>query len=240
MFENYQQVALEKHNELRRRHGNTPDMELDADLCKSALKWAEHLSSTNTFSHSGPGENLYWASGHAQTDAEAVAAVDSWYSEIDNYDFATGESSNGKVIGRFTQVVWDESAKLGIGMARNGPATVVVGHYRKYGNFTGTYTSHVHPVGPDAPAISKPEAPKPKENESDAGNDGTGNDGGFSSLNGPGSTTETKTVYIDYDGDGIADAKQVTVTKTDYIDIDGDGTVDAIRTSTSTRTESLS
>merc|ERR1712226_201922 len=212
MFENYQQVALEKHNELRRRHGNTPDMELDADLCKSALKWAEHLSSTNTFSHSGPGENLYWASGHAQTDAEAVAAVDSWYSEIDNYDFATGESSNGKVIG----------------------------HYRKYGNYTGTYTSHVHPVGPDAPAISKPEAPKPKENESDAGNDGTGNDGGFSSLNGPGSTTETKTVYIDYDGDGIADAKQVTVTKTDYIDIDGDGTVDAIRTSTSTRTESLS
>ena len=38
------------------------------------------------------------------TDDVAANAAQSWYSEIDNYDFDTGNASNGKTIGHFTQV----------------------------------------------------------------------------------------------------------------------------------------
>jgi len=37
MTEEYQTTALTKHNELRRRHVNTPDMELDEELCAAAV-----------------------------------------------------------------------------------------------------------------------------------------------------------------------------------------------------------
>ena len=34
----------------------------------------------------------------------AIYAVESWYSEIEDYDWNTGASSNGEIIGDFTQV----------------------------------------------------------------------------------------------------------------------------------------
>ena len=51
----------------------------------------------------GYGENLFWSAGSGTGDDQAVAAVDSWYSEINNYDWATGTSTGG-AIGHFTQV----------------------------------------------------------------------------------------------------------------------------------------
>ena len=52
----------------------------------------------------GVGENLSWSAGRGDGDDQAVDAVNRWYGEIENYNFATGTSSNGKVIGHFTQV----------------------------------------------------------------------------------------------------------------------------------------
>ena len=34
----------------------------------------------------------------------AVAAVQAWYDEIQDYDWSTGTSANGRPIGHFTQV----------------------------------------------------------------------------------------------------------------------------------------
>ena len=53
----------------------------------------------------GVGENLYWSAGRGGGDDQAVAAVQSWYDEIENYSFSQGQSSNGGVIGHFTQVI---------------------------------------------------------------------------------------------------------------------------------------
>ena len=104
----------------------------------------------------------------------------------------------------------------------------------------GTYTDHVHVLRSDAPAdapnrrrdslIPKPEA-KPKVPDED--------EGGADWSRGPGTTVETKVVYLDVDGDGVIDYKQtITVTKK-YIDIDGDGEVDSVQTTTATKLESV-
>jgi len=56
------------------------------------------------------------------------------HSEIANYDWSTGQSNNGYMIGDFTLVVWDETTKVGIGMATGndpwyGTQTYVVAQY---------------------------------------------------------------------------------------------------------------
>ena len=48
----------------------------------------------------------------------ARAAVQSWYGEINNYDFKNAKSKNGDKIGHFTQLVWKDSVKLGVGIAK--------------------------------------------------------------------------------------------------------------------------
>ena len=59
----------------------------------------------NVWAHSdgAHGENLAWSGGRPGTADRAVDAVQSWYNEIENYDFTTGESTGG-AIGHFTQV----------------------------------------------------------------------------------------------------------------------------------------
>ena len=71
--------------------------------------YAEHLVDIDRMEHStglGVGENLSWSAGSGTGDDQAVVAVNRWYNEIENYDFATGTSANGGVIGHFTQVTY--------------------------------------------------------------------------------------------------------------------------------------
>ena len=49
------------------------------------------------------GENINWSAGKGVGDDRAVDAVQSWYNEIENYNFDTA-TSNGGVTGHFTQV----------------------------------------------------------------------------------------------------------------------------------------
>jgi hypothetical protein len=73
-----------------------------------------------------------------------------WYKEISNYDFALGKSSNGGVIGHFTQVVWKNSNATGFGLS----ASKHSGWYKYYGvawynppgNYLGQYTANVLPL----------------------------------------------------------------------------------------------
>ena len=44
-----------------------------------------------------------------------LVVVKNWHDEEKNYDWGTGKSANGKVIGHFTQVVWKKATKLGCG-----------------------------------------------------------------------------------------------------------------------------
>jgi pathogenesis-related protein 1 len=87
-------------------------------------------------------------------------ASQSWYAEIVDYEFATGKSKNGKAVGHFTQMVWDDSTALGCGWAGKFNPVIgedgyyVVCRYGPSGNVRGKHTSHVQcPVSGDRVGI---------------------------------------------------------------------------------------
>ena len=73
-------------------------------------------------------------------------AVESWYSEISSYNFSSpGYSSS---VGHFTQLVWQNSIQLGIGISYNSNNTraVVVANYYPQGNIIGSFATNVPQV----------------------------------------------------------------------------------------------
>jgi uncharacterized protein YkwD len=151
------QALLDQHNVYRDKHC-VPALKWDQDLANSAQAWANqcHLDPNDPlrFDHSntpGQGENLKWGSGNKTPTS--VTAVDDWYAEISNYDYALQENSNTGVIGHFTQVVWRESTL--VGCAKNlcanvspewGGSTLYVCEYAPQGNIRGDYGANVTPV----------------------------------------------------------------------------------------------
>ena len=89
------------------------------------------------------GENIYssWSSC-GKIRARAKDAVQSWYQEIKYHDFEA-ESSTQTGSGHFTQVVWADSKRLGVGLARKEGRLLVVANYGPPGNFRGEYRSNV-------------------------------------------------------------------------------------------------
>jgi len=75
-------------------------------------------------------------------DQKALDAVKSWYDEIKDYSFYSGKSTGG-CITHFSQVVWDSTNKLGMGMATANNKVFVVGRYTPNGNWD-EFTKHVH------------------------------------------------------------------------------------------------
>ncbi|XP_066436116.1 uncharacterized protein [Eleutherodactylus coqui] len=138
---------LAAHNKYRERHGSPP-LQLNRDFCKSAQKWADHLLSIRTLQHSNSklGENVYYRSSSSPKDLAGNEPVDSWYSEIENYDFSNpGFSSD---TGHFTQVVWKDSKEVGLGLATDDKRVYfLVAHYNPAGNITnpGYYERNVLP-----------------------------------------------------------------------------------------------
>lgn len=116
-----------------------------------AQKWADYLSQTDQFYHSGGpyGENLYKAWG-GSTDPSTIIgdAINSFYSEIKYYDFNNPGFSMDT--GHFTQVVWRSSIEIGVGIAtypdeKYQHRTVVCISYRPPGNYEGEFPENVLP-----------------------------------------------------------------------------------------------
>jgi len=152
----FAQEALDQHNKYRTIHGVKP-LTLDSKLNAHAQKYAQHLAKTSTFEHSDDpdyGENLYWSwSSDPNFKVKGHESVDSWYEEClqcYNYNKEPTDTESG----HFTQLVWDTTTKLGVGLAKSstGRNTVVM-KYDPPGNYVGLYTKHVHkPVSCTTPA----------------------------------------------------------------------------------------
>uniref|UniRef100_A0A8C5WMB1 SCP domain-containing protein n=1 Tax=Leptobrachium leishanense TaxID=445787 RepID=A0A8C5WMB1_9ANUR len=146
----FERDFLSSHNVYRKRHGAAP-LQFNRDLCQSAQQWADHLLSIRTLKHSSTehGENLYYKYSSNEP-------VDSWYNEINNYDFARpGFRSD---TGHFTQVVWKDSKEVGVGVATDGNGLFfVVGQYNPAGNITnhGYFDKNVLPAGAAAFAYNQ-------------------------------------------------------------------------------------
>jgi len=154
-YSKHELAFLSQHNRYRRKHINTPCLQLDSSLSAMATIWAKSLRDRNTFSRDlqdTHGENLYKYSMYQsdgppywteeQIKTEVKKAVDSWYREQKYYDYSTTRQKYGysrKMVGHFTQMVWASTSRLGLGYAttvENGWYMIyVVGRYDPRGNF---------------------------------------------------------------------------------------------------------
>ncbi|WP_316528373.1 CAP family protein [Kitasatospora brasiliensis] len=116
----FQSDCLTTINAYRAKH-QAPPLTTDPKTVDYAKTRAQKVSQPNGFHHNGLadgyGEILGWTS-YATRDTDAAytprtcqAAVDAWYREIRNYDFA--DPGFKETAGNFTQLVWKSTTTVG-------------------------------------------------------------------------------------------------------------------------------
>lgn len=145
--EAFARAILKHHNEYRRRH-NVPELVLDTILNGVAQSWASNLGKSDKFGHNPStkyGENVYcmWSSDrNANPNPKDVCR--SWYDEIRDFSFGTEARGRTATTGHFTQIVWRNSKKLGVGLSKTRTGkVVVVCNYDPSGNIAGQYNANV-------------------------------------------------------------------------------------------------
>ncbi|EDO41919.1 predicted protein, partial [Nematostella vectensis] len=147
------QECLKAHNTKRALHGARP-LTWDNSLARDAGKWSLLLANSNTFKHapnSDEGENLYYISKVSASPVTCVEAVKAWYDEVVDYPFNNPPESvfqvSGAPIGHFTQIVWKDTRRLGVAIARIKRglwySTYIVARYSPPGNYNGEFTQQV-------------------------------------------------------------------------------------------------
>lgn len=162
-------------NSYRARHENTQDLRWDAALASKAQAYANKLLN-NALRNGGrgpilihdpkndvekTGENLWYGdSWRTGGDPYYCRQADkAWYAEIKDYSYVTARTTNGKPVGHFTQMVWQETTRVGYGIAvarsprfRGNKMAIVVAKYQPPGNmhFRGRrfqdYSRNVQPL----------------------------------------------------------------------------------------------
>ena len=133
---------LDRTNYYRGQHDAAP-LEWNRTLAKAAGAWAERCE----FDHqnqTGQGENLYamWGGEDLASSYIARQAVESWYDEIQNYDYLQPETLGDA--GHFTQLVWDSTRSIGCNITNcPGNMKLVVCRYFPAGNVEGEASSNV-------------------------------------------------------------------------------------------------
>ncbi|XP_031445561.1 GLIPR1-like protein 1 [Phasianus colchicus] len=136
--------CVRTHNVYRRNvepaASNMRYMTWDAALARTARAWAnkcifDHNAYLNMRYHCHPhfmsvGENLWIGSYHI---FHAKYAIKAWHDEVRNYNYSLQTCS--KVCSHYTQVVWDDSYKLGCAVA----FCKEVGGIRNAANFVCNY-----------------------------------------------------------------------------------------------------
>jgi len=149
MGSEFAKECLEAHNEYRAKH-NVPPLKLNSELTAFAQEWADDVAGRSVMQHRSNnkyGENIfYFYSSDPDHKVHGKDAVDAWYDEIKQHTFGVEPKTTGT--GHFTQVVWMDSQKLGVGVTKNSKGQVfVVCNYDPPGNFVGKFSTNVPPVG---------------------------------------------------------------------------------------------
>lgn len=124
---------VDRHNFYRSEVG-VEGIEWSEALAKSAQSWANQLKNDCELVHSTSsyGENLWMGTSGAFNVKDVV---DSWGAEKANYTYADNSCSD--VCGHYTQVVWEESTKVGCGVVTCNGFDIWVCQYDPPGNFIG-------------------------------------------------------------------------------------------------------
>jgi len=165
-IKNFSASCLEAHNKLRRRHVDTPDLVWSAELADHALAYAKKLGDSlfakNKYNlvHDGnrgfEGENLWfnWYGLKPRSQWKYFTCdriVKDWYNEIKDWNFQKGESKGAGKVRHFTQIVWQATTKVGMGVhltfipwkGKSLPYVFAVGRYQPPGNGGGVYQENV-------------------------------------------------------------------------------------------------
>ncbi|CAF1492947.1 unnamed protein product [Rotaria magnacalcarata] len=148
-FRKFQNDSLVVHNTLRAHHC-VPPLELDEEINIKSQIYANHLASTDsplihsTNRGSRFGENLYSLtrkSPIANISAEKIVLT--WYAEIEFYDYS--KPAYKMSTGHFTQIVWKDTRKMGVGYAfgREGRKVYIVAQYEPPGNYRHRFGKNV-------------------------------------------------------------------------------------------------
>ena len=144
-------ALVSQHNTLRKKHrsGNLVKFNAIEELAQKTAKMnAEKGSLIHTqdkYNGQYVGQNLYLSSWAPSADD----ILEGWYTEeIVHYDYTTGTSKDGGVIGHFTQVVWKSSTQIGCAYAVGkwgsfSNSYFVCCNYLPAGNYIGEYTKNV-------------------------------------------------------------------------------------------------
>jgi hypothetical protein len=146
----FEEKGLDLHNEYRKLHKSSM-MRLNITLNRRSDVCAKYYARKGDIDHSCPykstnmGENLYlsWRTGgpNDPTEAHVLRAIKLWYDEIEDYNFEDPRASKvGKMVGHFTQLVWNASRQLGVGVYEHNLKTVVVALYTPRGNIYVKYS----------------------------------------------------------------------------------------------------
>ncbi len=127
------EIIFNKHN-IYRVNYKVPTLKYDEFLTSFSEARAFKIAENSKLEHevSPYGENLFCCSNFE----DIVKCVDSWMSEAIVYKETENNWNQGA--GHFSQVIWEDSKKIGIGMAimKNG-MFVVVCNYDPPGNIIG-------------------------------------------------------------------------------------------------------
>lgn len=142
--------VLVRHNHYRKLHQAQP-VRLASEIQTLAQTWADTLQREGKFQHGmladsknrPVGQNLAWSSS-TTNPFNISARVDSWYKEIVRYNFSDPKFSF--TTGHFTQLVWNATTFIGVGISQGPNGTYVVVDYFPAGNVAGRYPQNVFPI----------------------------------------------------------------------------------------------
>lgn len=129
------QEFLDAHNSYRNDVG-IGNISWSEEVAESAQAWADELAIKCDFKHSGGdyGENIWAGTTGAYSPTDVV---DTWGAEIEDYSYETNTCAEGKDCGHYTQIVWENSTKVGCGVVTCDGLDIWVCQYDPPGNFIG-------------------------------------------------------------------------------------------------------
>jgi pathogenesis-related protein 1 len=138
-----------EHNSVRGAHGVGP-LVWDPQLAAIAQQWAhrcvdnayppgliDHNPDRSDDYPGSVGENIYGTSG---STVSGPGVVIYWAAEEADYDYDSNTCTENEVCGHYTQIVWENTTKVGCAVASCPGltySTVVVCNYSPAGNYSG-------------------------------------------------------------------------------------------------------
>ena len=142
--ENYKKIMYEMHLKFRKLHGCSNKLDLDEFLNKLAQEYAKELTNSpkylyyNNYTYKGEalGENIEISKGKIESDK----LCNKWYKECENYKY---NNKFQKETVHFTQMVWNNTKKVGFGFEMKDNIYYVVALYYPAGNIFNEFNNNV-------------------------------------------------------------------------------------------------